>query len=132
MTAQKPKSRIMILAGLTAMVLANLFPGQTKTPAEKYKALLGTWDIRQKGTDYATVFVFTLEKGVLKGIYDPSKMAAKMTDLTFENNTVQFTVTSALWTLGVTAVIDGDSLSGQESWDWGEEIHNITGKKRTA
>jgi len=40
-------------------------------------------------------------------------------------------VTSALWTLDVTAVIDGDSLSSQESWDWGEEIHDITGKKRT-
>ncbi|NTU51013.1 MAG: hypothetical protein HGA94_01040 [Candidatus Aminicenantes bacterium] len=119
------------MAGLTALALANLFPGQTKTPAEKYKALLGTWDTRRKGTDFTTVFVFTLEKGVLKGIYDPSMMAAKMTDLTFENNTVQFTVTSALWTLGVTAVIDGDNLSGQESWDWGEEIHNITGKKRT-
>jgi hypothetical protein len=54
-----------------------------------------------------------------------------MEHLTFENNTVQFTVTTALWTLDVIAVIDGDNLSGQESWDGGEEIHNITGKKRT-
>jgi hypothetical protein len=118
----------MIFAGLAVIFLAALSPGQTQSAARKYEALLGTWEAQAEGMPYTFVFEFALEDGVLKGKYTGSSGTAKMENLTFENNTVKFTVTVNTMTLDYTAVIDGDNLSGQVSLEYGRA--DITGKKR--
>jgi hypothetical protein len=128
MTNQRSKSWTMILAGLAVLTLTAFSPAQTKTPAEKYAAVLGTWEAQAEGMPYTFVFEFTLEDGVLKGKYTGSSGSAKMENLTFENSTVKFTVTVSTMTLDYTAVIDGDNLSGQVSLEYGQA--DITGKKR--
>jgi hypothetical protein len=113
--------------GLSVIMLAALTSGQTQTPAQKYEALLGTWEAQAEGMSYTFIFEFTLEDGVLKGKYTGSSGTSKMENLTFENNTVKFTVTVNTMTLDYTAVIDGESLSGQVSLEYGQA--DITGKK---
>ena len=128
MTTKRSRLWTLLLAGLSVMTLAALSPAQTKTPAQKYEALLGTWEAQAEGMPYTFVFEFTLEDGVLKGKYTGSSGTSKMENLTFENSTVKFTVTVNTMTLDYTAVIDGDDLSGQVSLEYGQA--DITGKKR--
>jgi hypothetical protein len=77
---------------------------------------------------YTFIFEFFLEDGVLKGKYTGSSGTSKMENLTFENSTVKFTVTVNTMTLDYTAAIDGDSLSGQVTLQYGQA--DITGKKQ--
>jgi len=128
MTIHKGKWGAVIMTSLTVILLAALSPGQTQSAAQKYEALLGTWEAQAEGMPYTFVFEFTLEDGVLKGKYTGSSGTAKMENLTFENSTVKFTVTVNTMTLDYTAVIDGDDLSGQVSLEYGQA--DITGKKR--
>jgi hypothetical protein len=128
MTAKRSKLRTLPLAGLSVIILAALTSGQTQAPAQKYEALLGTWEAQAEGMSYTFVFEFFLEDGVLKGKYTGTSGTSKMENLTFENNTVKFTVTVNTMTLDYTAVIDGDDLSGQVSLQYGQA--DITGKKR--
>jgi hypothetical protein len=128
MTTKGSRLWILLLTGLSAVMMTAPSPAQTKTPAQKYEALLGTWEAQAEGMSYTFVFEFFLEDGVLKGKYTGTSGTAKMENLTFENNTVKFTVTVNTMTLDYTAVIDGDSLSGQVSLQYGEA--DITGKKR--
>lgn len=128
MTAKRSKLRTLPLTGLSVIILAALTSGQTQAPAQKYEALLGTWEAQAEGMSYTFVFEFFLEDGVLKGKYTGTSGTSKMENLTFENSTVKFTVTVNTMTLDYTAVIDGDSLSGQVSLQYGEA--DITGKKR--
>lgn len=51
-----------------------------------------------------------------------------MDSLTFENSTVKFTVTVNTMTVDYTAVIDGESLAGQVTPQYGQA--DITGKKQ--
>jgi hypothetical protein len=118
----------MLLTGLSVMMLTTLFPGQTQAPAQKYEALLGTWEAQAESMSYTFIFEFFLEDGVLKGKYTGTSGTSKMENLTFENNTVKFTVTVNTMTLDYTAVIDGDNLSGQVTLQYGQA--DITGKKR--
>jgi hypothetical protein len=117
-----------LLMCLSVIMLAGLTSGQMQTLAQKYEALLGTWEAQAEGMSYTFVFEFTLEDGVLKGKYTGSSGTSKMENLTFENATVKFTVTVNAMTLDYTAVIDGDNLSGQVSLQYGQA--DITGKKR--
>lgn len=117
-----------LLMCLSVIMLAGLTSGQMQTLAQKYEALLGTWEAQAEGMSYTFVFEFTLEDGVLKGKYTGSSGTSKMENLTFENSTVKFTVTVNTMTLDYTAVIDGDNLSGQVSLQYGQA--DITGKKR--
>jgi hypothetical protein len=128
MTAKRSKLRTLPLAGLSVIILAALTSGQTQAPAQKYEALLGTWEAQAEGMSYTFVFEFFLEDGVLKGKYTGTSGTSKMENLTFENSTVKFTVTVNTMTLDYTAVIDGDNLSGQVSLQYGQA--DITGKKR--
>jgi hypothetical protein len=113
---------------MSVMLLITLSPAQTKTPAQKYEALLGTWEAQAEGMPYTFIFEFSFEDGVLKGKYTGSSGTSKMENLTFENSTVKFTVTVNTMTLDYTVVIDGDNLSGQVSLQYGQA--DITGKKR--
>jgi len=128
MTIHKGKRGSVIMTSLAVIMLAALSSGQTQTAAQKYEALLGTWEAQAEGMSYTFIFEFTLEDGVLQGKYTGSSGTAKMENLTFENNTVKFTVTVNTMTLDYTAVIDGDNLSGQVSLEYGQA--DITGKKR--
>ena len=128
MTTERFKLWTMLLTGLTIMLLTVLSPAQTKTPSQKYEALLGTWEAQAEGLSYTFIFEFFLEDGVLKGKYTGSSGTSKMENLTFENSTVKFTVTVNTMTLDYTAAIDGDSLSGQVTLQYGQA--DITGKKR--
>ncbi|MGZ7045949.1 MAG: hypothetical protein ACXVJK_06475 [Candidatus Aminicenantales bacterium] len=103
-------------------------PGQTQTPAQKYDALLGTWDVKTEGASYTFVFEFSLEDGVLKGKYTGSSGTTKMDNLTFENNILKFSVTVNTMALDYSAVIDGDKLSGQVTLQYGQA--DISGEKR--
>jgi len=120
--------QVILGTGLSVIMLTALSSGQERTPAQKYEALLGTWEAQAEGMSYTFVFEFTLEDDVLKGKYTGSSGTSKMDNLTFENNTVKFTVTVNTMTLDYTAVIDGDNLSGQVSLQYGQA--EITGKKR--
>jgi len=128
MTTKKSRLWTLLLAGLSVMTLAALSPAQTKTPAQKYEALLGTWEAQAEGMSYTFIFEFFLEDGLLKGKYTGSSGTSEMENLTFENSTVKFTVTVNTMTLDYTAVIDGDDLSGQVTLQYGQA--DITGKKR--
>ena len=128
MMTERFKSWTMLLTGLTIMLLTALSPAQTKTPAQKYEALLGTWEAQAEGMSYTFIFEFFLEDGVLKGKYTGSSGTSKMENLTFENSTVKFTVTVNTMTRDYTAAIDGDSLSGQVTLQYGQA--DITGKKQ--
>lgn len=128
MIAKKGISLVILATGLSVIMLAGLTSGQTQTPAQKYVALLGTWEAQAEGMSYTFVFEFTLEDGVLKGKYTGSSGTSKMENLTFENATVKFTVTVNAMTLDYTAVIDGDNLSGQVSLQYGQA--DITGKRK--
>jgi hypothetical protein len=128
MIVPKGKLRAVLMTCLSVIMLAGLSSGQTQTPAQKYDALLGTWEAQAEGMSYTFVFEFTLEDGVLKGKYTGSSGTSKMENLTFENSTVKFTVTVNTMTLDYTAVIDGDNLSGQVTLQYGQA--DITGKKR--
>lgn len=128
MSADKGKSRGILATCLSIILLAGLSSGQTQSPTKKYETLLGTWEAQAEGMSYTLVFEFFLEDNVLKGKYTGASGTSKMDDLTFENNTVKFTVTVNTMTLDYTAVIDGDNLSGQVSLQYGEA--DITGKKR--
>ena len=128
MRAKKGKLWAILSTCLSVMMLTALSSGQTQTPAQKYEALLGTWEAQAEGMSYTFGFEFFLEDGVLKGKYTGSSGTTKMENLTFENNTVKFTVTVNTMTLDYTAVIDGDNLSGQVSLQYGQA--DITGKKQ--
>lgn len=128
MMAKKEKLWTMLLTGLSVMMLTALSPGQTQTPAQNYEALLGTWEVQTEGASYTFIFEFFLEDSVLKGKYTGSSGTMKMDNLTFENNSLRFSVTVNTMTLDYTAAIDGDNLSGQVTLQYGQA--DITGKKR--
>jgi len=128
MSADKGKLRGILVTCLSVILFAGLTSGQAQNPTQKYEALLGTWEAQAEGMSYTLVFEFFLEDNVLKGKYTGASGTSKMEDLTFENNTVKFTVTVNTMTLDYTAVIDGDNLSGQVSLQYGQA--DITGKKR--
>ncbi|MGA2532122.1 MAG: hypothetical protein ABSG19_03700 [Candidatus Aminicenantales bacterium] len=118
----------ILLAGISVMMLTAGSAGQTQTPAQKYDALLGMWDVKTEGASYTFVFEFFLEDGVLKGKYTGSSGTTKMDNLTFENNILKFSVTVNTMALDYSAVIDGDKLSGQVTLQYGQA--DISGEKR--
>lgn len=127
MTAKHRKSWAPLLTALSVMLLTVLSPGQTRTPAQEYKGLLGTWEVQAEGVSYSIIFEFLLEDGVLKGKYTGSSGTTQMDNLTFEKNLVRFSVTVSTMTLDYSAVIDGDKLSGEVTLQYGQA--GITGKK---
>lgn len=126
--AKRGMWRAILLTGLPVIMLTALSAGQTQTPAQKYEALLGTWDVKTEGASYTFVFEFYLEDGVLKGKYTGSAGTTKMDNLTFENNILRFSVTVNTMALDYSAVIDGDKLSGQVTLQYGQA--DISGEKR--
>ncbi len=100
--------------------------------AQKYEALLGVWDAETDGAQYTFVFTFTLEEGKLAGVFEGQSGEVEMQNLTFADNQVTFTVEIDAGGQGMVidfeATIDGDSLEGMLSMEFGEAP--ITGTKR--
>jgi len=100
--------------------------------AQKYEALLGVWDAETEGPQYTFVFTFTLEEGELAGVFEGQSGEEEMQNLTFEDNLVTFTVEIDMggqsMAIDFEATIDGDSLEGMLSMEFGEAP--ISGIKR--
>lgn len=123
----RPVRMIAVLSVLGFAALA-FAAKQAQAPAEKYQALLGTWDAQTENASYTFVFEFFLKDGVLKGKYTGSAGTSDMENLKFENNIVSFSVNVNGMSLDYSAVIEGDKLSGQVTLQYGQA--DITGKKR--
>ena len=95
-------------------------------------ALLGEWDVQTEDGQYTFVFVFSMEGETLKGLFKGTTGDYEMQDLLFENSELSFTVNieagGQAMTIDYKATIEGDSLEGFLSMEYGEA--NITGKKR--
>ena len=99
--------------------------------AQEYEALLGVWDAETDGAQYTFVFTFTLEEDKLAGVFEGQSGEVEMQNLAFEDNRVTFTVeidAGQGMVIDFEATIDGDSLEGQLSMEFGEAP--ITGTKR--
>jgi hypothetical protein len=127
------KPRITLTIGLAVLLGLSLTApaaAQAQTPAQKYGALLGTWDAQTEDAAYTFIFEFSLEDGTLKGKYTGASGTTPMDKLVFENNNFSFSVTVNDMTLDYSGYIDGDKLTGQVSLPFGQA--GITGKKRKA
>jgi len=114
-----------------SLVIALTLPAAF-AQAQKYEALLGVWDAETDGAQYTFVFTFTLEDGKLAGVFEGQSGEVEMQSLAFEDNRVTFTVEIDAGGQGMVidfeATLDGDSLEGQLSMEFGEAL--ITGTKR--
>ena len=113
------------------LVLAALFaiPASVTAQAQKYDALLGTWDVKMEDGSREFVFEFKMEDGKLAGKYTGASGTLDMKDLTFEDNTVKFNVTVGNdMVITYSAIVAEGKLSGTLSLQFGEA--SITGAKR--
>jgi hypothetical protein len=120
-------SHLAIVCLVFALTLPAAF-----AQAQKYEALLGVWDAETDGAEYTFVFTFTMEDGKLAGVFEGQSGEVEMQNLTFDDNKVTFTVEIDAGGQGMAidfeATVDGDSLEGQLSMEFGEAP--ITGAKR--
>lgn len=118
---------------IVGILLFSLFvPALSGSQEKGYESLIGEWDVQTEDGQYTFVFVFSMEGDTLKGIYKGTTGDAEMEDLSFENNELSFTVNidagGQTMAIDYTATIEGDTLEGYLSLEYGEA--NITGKKR--
>lgn len=119
------KNRVLIIfiAAVVCFSAVSVFSAQ----AEKYEALLGTWDVETESGEYTFTFVFSMDGETLKGNYTGSSGDAEMENLSFEDNKLIFTVDVGI-VIDFSATIEGDALEGMLSMEYGEA--NISGTKR--
>ena len=130
-------------ARVLATVLATSLAAAGAAQAQKFDALLGTWDVKMEDGSREFVFEFSLKDGNLTGKFTGSSGTSDMADLTYEDNTVKFsmplpTVTENFTVLSVTvgngmvidfsAIVAEGKLSGTLSLQYGEA--SITGARR--
>jgi hypothetical protein len=124
------KYPILPIVGIVLFCLSITFPVIAQETG--YKELLGEWDVQTEDGQYSFVFVFAMEGETLKGLYKGTSGDYEMEDLTFEDNELSFKVNIDMGgqaiTIDYSATIDGDTLEGYLSMEYGEA--NITGKKR--
>jgi len=118
---------------LTIRFLIAIFLGSLSMAAaiqaNKYEALLGTWDVKMEDGSREFVFEFSMKDGKLAGKYSGASGTSEMTNLTFEDNTVKFSVTVGNgMVIDYSAIVAEDQLSGTLSLEYGEAA--ITGKRR--
>jgi len=121
----KMKNRALIIFVVAVFCLSTT--GVFSAQAEKYEALLGTWDVETESGDYTFTFVFSMDGETLKGNYSGSSGDAVMENLSFEDYKLKFTVDVGL-VIDFSATIEGDALEGMLSMEYGEA--NISGAKR--
>jgi hypothetical protein len=133
MTLRTTGSMMLVLAVLGLAAPAAAAPvqaqAQAQTQAQKPDALLGTWDVKMEDGSREFVWEFTLKDGKLAGKYSGASGTSEMANLTFENNTVRFSVTVGNgMTIDFSAIVAEDKLSGMLSLEYGEAP--IVGAKR--
>ena len=113
---------------LTATVILTLSMAGA-AQVKNYDALLGTWDVKTEDGAREFIFEFSLKDGKLVGKYAGASGTSEMANLTFEDNTVKFSVTVGNgMVLDISAIVAEDQLSGTLSLQYGET--SITGKRR--
>ncbi|MBU1185400.1 MAG: hypothetical protein KJ908_00745 [Acidobacteria bacterium] len=119
-----------ILMGMLVLCLFSAAPAGAQN--DTYNNLLGEWDAETESGQYQFVFKFFMENDELKGTFEGSTGIVDMQKLSFEENTVRFTVDidagGQSMAIAFEATIDGDSLQGFLSMEFGEGA--ITGSKR--
>ncbi|HSA95333.1 MAG TPA: hypothetical protein VLJ16_04735, partial [Acidobacteriota bacterium] len=97
--------------------------------AQKYDALLGTWDVKMEDGSREFVWEFMMKDGKLAGKYTGGSGTVDMKDLTFEDNTVKFNVTVGNdMVITYSAIVAEGKLAGTLSLQFGEAA--IAGVKR--
>lgn len=122
----KTKRRVPQIFGLVLLCLsmATVLNAQSK----KYEVLLGTWDVQTENDTYTFTFEFTMKDDALMGKFTGSSGEVEMVDLSFEDNNLKFSVDVNGMVIDFSATIEGESLEGMLSLEYGEA--NITGTKR--
>jgi hypothetical protein len=123
-------SRLTIILTVL-LILLSAFPLAAAGAAQdkKYDALLGTWDVKMEDGSREFVFEFFLKDGKLAGRFSGSSGTSEMANLTFEDNTVKFSVTVGNgMIIDFSAIVAEDRLSGELSLQYGEA--GITGTRR--
>ncbi len=125
MPARYSKLTIGFLIAIFVISLSTIVAAQAKN----YEALLGTWDVKTEDGAREFVFEFSLKDGKLSGKFTGASGTSDMANLTFEDNTVKFSVTVGNgMVLDISAIVAEDQLSGTLSLQYGET--SITGKRR--
>jgi hypothetical protein len=138
MFAQINKPACLLIAlFLMALLLAPdpaaaLIAGRSTAGAgqwQKPEVLVGTWDVKMEDGSREFVFEFALKDGQLTGKFTGASGTSDMADLTFEENTVKFSVTVGNgMVISFSAIVAEDKLSGMLSLEYGEAP--IVGSKR--
>ncbi len=118
---------------VTTLLLAAVFTIALSTAgaaqAQKPEVLLGTWDVKMEDGSREFVFEFSMKDDKLFGKFTGASGTSEMANLTFENNTVKFSVTvGSAMVIDFSAIVAEDKLSGMLSLEYGEA--GISGSKR--
>ena len=115
--------------GLFAAVLIIALSAVGAVQAQKPETLVGTWDVKMEDGSREFVFEFSMKDGKLAGKFTGASGTSDMANLTFEENTVKFSVTVGNgMVINFSAIVAEDKLSGMLSLEYGEAP--ITGSKR--
>jgi len=119
----KKRALVILTTAVFCFSAISVFSGQ----AGKYETLLGTWDVETDSGEYTFTFVFSMDGDTLIGTYTGRSGEAEMQDLSYEDNTLKFTVDVSM-VISFSATVEEESLEGMLSMEYGEA--NIIGKKR--
>ncbi len=123
-----PKALRVIFVLLAAILIAALSTAGANQ-AQKPDVLVGTWDVKMEDGSREFVFEFSMKDGKLAGKFTGASGTSEMANLTFEENTVKFSVTVGNgMVINFSAIVAEDKLSGMLSLEYGEAP--ITGSKR--
>jgi hypothetical protein len=124
-----PMKRLRLITVFLTAVLVISLPAVGAAQDKKYAALLGTWDVKTEEGGREFVFEFFVKDDKLTGTFTGSSGTSAMANLTFEDNTVKFSVTVGNgMVIDFSAIVAEDQLSGTLSLQYGEA--SITGKRR--
>jgi hypothetical protein len=121
----RPTAAVLIIA-LAMIAWSTAGAAQAN---KKYEALLGTWDVKTEDGAREFVFEFFQKDDKLAGKFTGTSGTSEMAGLTFDNNTVKFSVTVGNgMVIDYSAIVAEDKLSGTLSLQYGEA--GITGTRR--
>ena len=125
MTSNTPRLAAVLLTALFVITLTTAGAAQVKNA----EALLGTWDVKTEDGAREFVFEFSMKDNKLAGKFTGGSGTSEMANLTFEDNTVKFSVTVGNgMVIDFSAIVAEDKLSGMLSLQYGEAA--ITGARR--
>ncbi len=125
MPAKSSRLTSGIMTAIFIITLSTVVAAQVKNT----EALLGTWDVKMEDGSREFVFEFSMNDGKLAGKFTGASGTSEMANLTFEDNTVKFSVTVGNgMVIDYSAIVAEDQLTGTLSLEYGEAA--ITGKRR--